>query len=350
MNENFDLNTETFGEQQKSRIKSFVYRVPYGFNEKSYNESREIKKISRLSGASFLCLLIFSSLLKYILPLLFAVAGFSLEKTREILSDAYVLQFIQILASVSMFIIPFALFFKVGGYKISKIIDFSLPKTKNWFAFILMGISFCAFTNIAVSIAGSIFESFGVNYDVDFGENPTGIFGVILTVLSTAVIPPLVEEFACRGVLLGALRKFGDGFAIMVSAIMFGLMHGNFQQAPFAFLIGLVLGFITVKCGSIWPAILIHAYNNLSSVIFQYAFADVSVNMQSIIYTFYLTICLLLGIVGLIFLKNDKYAFKISPSNTESGEEQKYKWFFLTEITLFVILICIYDALKYFKF
>ena len=350
MNKNFDLNTETFGEQPKNRIKSFVYRAPYGFNEKSYNESREIKKISRLSGASFLCLLIFSSLLKYILPLLFAVTGFSLEKTREILSDAYVLQFIQILASVSMFIIPFALFFKIGGYKISKIIDFSLQKKKNWFAFILMGISFCAFTNIAVSIAGSIFESVGVDYDVNFPEDPTGIFGVTLTVLSTAVIPPLVEEFACRGVLLGSLRKFGDGFAIMVSAIMFGLIHGNFQQAPFAFLVGLILGFVTVKCDSIWPAIIIHAYNNLSSVIFQYIFMDMPIISQNIIYTFYLTICLLVGLCGLIFLKNDKNVFKLTPANTENSEKQKYKWFFLTEITLFVILICIYDALKYFKF
>ncbi len=347
MNENFDLNNETFNEE---RINQFIPKVPYGLNEKLYNERREIKKISRLSGVSFIFLLLFTSFVGNFLPIIFVICGFSLEKTNEILSNPYVLQLLQIVVSVIVFVFPFTLFFKFGRYKISKIINFDMPKGKNWFAFILIGIGFCAFANIAVSIGSFIFESFGINYDVDFGENPTGVFGVILTVISTAVIPPLVEEFACRGVLLGALRKFGDGFAILVSAIMFGIMHGNFQQMPFTFLIGVFLGFVTVKCNSIWPAILIHAYNNLSAVVFDYAFADVSIYLQNIIYTFYLTVCLLLGVVGLILLRKEKDIFKINPANTQAGEIQKYKWFFITEMPIIFVCSCILDSLQYFKF
>ena len=85
------------------------------------------------------------------------------------------------------------------------------------------------------------FESFGFNYEVSQTESPDGILGFMLTFIAIAVVPPLVEEFACRGLILGSLQKFGNGFAIVCSAILFGLMHGNFRQIPFAFLIGIGL-------------------------------------------------------------------------------------------------------------
>ncbi len=350
MNENFDLNEQTFKEAKTERIKHFIPKIPYGLNEKSYNESREIKKISRLSSGAFLTIWLFSFVYQYVVLYALVIFGFSIEKAYEIITDPYVREILQVIASSVMFLVPFTLFFKCGGYKISGIVSFNRPKSKNWFPIVLMGVGFCSFANIAVSVAGSFFEGLGINYDVDFGESPTGFFGVILTVISTAVIPPLVEEFACRGLMIGALKKYGEGFAIISSAIMFGIMHGNFQQAPFAFLIGLIMGFVTVKCGSIWPAILIHAYNNLSSVIFTYAFIDMPLIQQNVIYTFYLIICLFVGIIGLGLLKNDTSVFKLSNGGTEISEKKKYNIFFLTETAILFLAVCIYDALQYFNF
>ena len=105
-------------------------------------------------------------------------------------------------------------------------------------------------------------------------------------------------------------------FAVMVSSILFGVIHGNFQQMPFAFLVGLIMGFVTVKCESIWPAMLIHFYNNLSSVIFDYAFQGVDGTIQSIIYSIYVCVCLFVGLVGVLLLKNNADAFKLKPSTT----------------------------------
>ena len=349
MNENFDINNQEVAEEAEVNVPiRSVTREPYGLNEESFKERREIRLISRLASLSFITLLVVSYVLATVLFYALLIFGFSYDKASGLLSDPYFQQFFQIAASSLMFIVPFAFFFKCGGYKISKIINFNLPKAKNWFPIVLMGVGFCSFANMAVTIAGSFFERFGINYDVDFGENPTGTFGIILTVISTAVIPPLGEEFACRGILLGSLRKFGDGFAIMVSSILFGAIHGNFQQAPFAFLIGLIMGFITVKCNSIWPAILIHAYNNLVSVVCDYLFVDLLVNMQNIIYTFYLVICLLIGIVGLVFLKNDTDTFKLTPANTSATTKQKYKWVFTTELVIITLIMCFIGALRYF--
>ena len=76
--------------------------------------------------------------------------------------------------------------------------------------------------------------------------------------MDTAIVPAVFEEFAFRGVVLNKLRKFGDSYAIIMSAVLFGLMHGNLSQIPFAFILGLVIGFIAVKTNSIIPGILIH--------------------------------------------------------------------------------------------
>ncbi len=334
--------------QATTQTVTFVRRVPYGLTEQTYKERKGIRKLSRVSGGAFITLSLIANVVAYIVFYTLLAFGYTMEKAFAFLDDPYFQQYFQIVVSSFMFIVPFTLFFKLSGHKVSKIVSFGLPKSWTWFPIVLMGIGFCAFANIANSFAASFFEGLGINYEVDFGENPQGILGITLSVLATAIVPALVEEFACRGLVLGALRKYGDGFAVMVSSILFGLIHGNFQQIPFAFMVGLILGFVTVKCNSIWPAVLIHFYNNLSSVIFDYLFADMAVMIQNVIYTLYLIICLFIGFVGVLLLRKNTEVFKFNPADTEAGEKQKYKWFFTTEMVIFMVVICIIESLQYF--
>lgn len=79
--------------------------------------------------------------------------------------------------------------------------------------------------------------------------------------LYVAFLGPVAEELLCRGLLLRMLRPWGKQAAIVVSAIAFGLLHGNIIQIPFAFLVGLVLGYVTVEYSIIW-AMVLHIINN----------------------------------------------------------------------------------------
>ena len=81
------------------------------------------------------------------------------------------------------------------------------------------------------------------------------------------VVGPIVEELVYRGGILMSLRRFGDKFAITVSAILFGLMHGNILQAIFATIVGFVLGYICVKTNSLRYCIIIHMLNNFVSLL-----------------------------------------------------------------------------------
>ncbi len=79
--------------------------------------------------------------------------------------------------------------------------------------------------------------------------------------LYVAFIGPVAEELLFRGLLLRILKPYGKRFAILASAILFGLLHGNVIQIPFAAAVGLVLGYVTLEYSIVW-AIVLHIFNN----------------------------------------------------------------------------------------
>lgn len=82
------------------------------------------------------------------------------------------------------------------------------------------------------------------------------------------VIAPVFEEFIFRGVLMDALRPYGNGFAIFVTGILFGLYHGNFNQLFYTAVIGIALGYIGNVTKSIFATTIIHAmFNSVSGIL-----------------------------------------------------------------------------------
>lgn len=80
--------------------------------------------------------------------------------------------------------------------------------------------------------------------------------------LYATILAPFAEELIFRGVILRSLRPYGKRFAIVGSAVLFGVFHGNLLQTPYAFLVGLVLGYVTVEYSIGW-AVALHLFNNL---------------------------------------------------------------------------------------
>ena len=86
--------------------------------------------------------------------------------------------------------------------------------------------------------------------------------------LLVAIFAPIFEEWLCRGMVLrGLLTRMKPGWAIVVSALFFALIHLNPWQALNAFIIGVVMGYVYYKSGSLWLTMLIHFVNNGTSVI-----------------------------------------------------------------------------------
>ena len=91
---------------------------------------------------------------------------------------------------------------------------------------------------------------------------------VWLVLISVSIFAPFFEEWLCRGIILrGLLTKVKPAWAIAISALAFGLIHGNLWQAIPAFLIGVVLGYVYYKTGSLKLTMLMHCVNNTLAVI-----------------------------------------------------------------------------------
>ena len=87
--------------------------------------------------------------------------------------------------------------------------------------------------------------------------------------LAIAIIGPIVEELVFREGICGHLMRSGANKwkAIWVSAVIFGIIHFNPAQVPFAILMGVILGVIYVKTGNIVITSIIHVLNNSIAVV-----------------------------------------------------------------------------------
>lgn len=98
--------------------------------------------------------------------------------------------------------------------------------------------------------------------------NPVEALGdlpVVFNLVYSCLLAPVCEELCFRWMILRRLRPWGDGFALCASALLFALVHGNLYQMIYAFAVGMVLGGILLRTGSIKGCILLHAGANFVS-------------------------------------------------------------------------------------
>lgn len=86
---------------------------------------------------------------------------------------------------------------------------------------------------------------------------------VFTLLFAMAVSPAIVEEFLFRGAILGSLARDKKPLrAVVISALLFSVAHASLHRLMPTFMIGLLLGAITLRSRSLWPAVILHlAYN-----------------------------------------------------------------------------------------
>lgn len=111
-----------------------------------------------------------------------------------------------------------------------------------------------------------VYEHLGVEMDQDTERIFEGLMKEPWGYVAVGILAPLVEEIVFRGAilrtLLGLMSKKNHWVAIIISAAIFGVVHGNVAQFINALLMGLVLGWMYYRTGSLVPGILLHWVNN----------------------------------------------------------------------------------------
>ena len=127
-------------------------------------------------------------------------------------------------------------------------------------------------------------------------------------------------------------------------------MHGNLVQAPFALIAGMGLGYLSVKTGTIWTGITIHACNNFISTAVSYAmdiFSDETVNT---IYVFVLYGFIVAGMVALWLLKSSDKLLPMRRDYLGTTTKEKMKLFFINPAMIPPIIYMLYITAKFIGF
>ena len=84
-----------------------------------------------------------------------------------------------------------------------------------------------------------------------------------LNLIFVAILGPILEELVFRKVVCDRLLPLGEGYAVVLSAVLFGLVHGNFFQFFYAAAVGALFAFVYVKTGRLRYSISYHVIINL---------------------------------------------------------------------------------------
>lgn len=127
---------------------------------------------------------------------------------------------------------------------------------------------FTMFLVPVISLINTISMMFVENYlasELDsMNSNP-----LILNLILVALIPAFVEEITFRGIIYGGYKGSKTKYAILASALLFGLFHMNVNQLCYAFVMAVVFGLLYEATGSILSTIFVHFIFNSNSVVLQ---------------------------------------------------------------------------------
>ena len=316
-------------------------------------DKKEVQNLfNRLGGAMLIFLLAFD--------LLCGGAATIAEELTQITSSTiiYVLtELLNSLAYIVAYTVPVWFFLAISKGKAVESFGLTLSLAKRdagltSAAMMFLGTATCFAASYVNSLLFPISEEAAELY---FSNDIRGGYVLILMFISTAIVPAFVEELLFRGVVLSSIRPYSESGAILISALLFGLMHQTPFQLLYATAIGVILGIIRVKTGSIWTGVLVHFCNNFLSVVQTYLLDCYDVYTGNVVYTI---ITLSISAVGFVlggalytkkqreekgkniatigFFRNDRNIFKKLSLQVEN--KMIYRAFFSPTMIIFIIL------------
>lgn len=154
----------------------------------------------------------------------------------------------------------------------------------------------------------------------------------------SCIVAPIFEEFIYRGAVLRSLEKYGKSFAILISAILFGLMHGNFYQIFMAIGVGIILGYLATEY-SIKLTILLHIINNVCVQVLSQITPNLGSKAENIIYITFTIISVIVLIIACIRNRN---VVKEWLQNNKIQKDLILRFF----TSILIIVVVIFDILE----
>ncbi len=203
------------------------------------------------SGWLYLIIALISISISFLLTFLVAKYNFTLGMVSNIL------------ISEAMLIVPTFFILLFSKEKVAETLSIRKIKWSTVFGVVAFTLASSPLITL-INLASQLFVENTVSESSDYFLS----IHPLLLIFFVGVLAPVCEEVVFRGAIFKGMKNEGNVFkAILASGLLFGLLHMNINQASYAFVIGILLGFLVEATGSIFSSILFHVLVNTTNVV-----------------------------------------------------------------------------------
>lgn len=224
------------------------------------------------------------------------------------------------------------------NYKLANQINFKIDVVILLLVILIGVISIFGFTpltNLFDYITAKLgYSSVATNIDL------SSFWKFFAAIFYVALLPAICEELIFRGIITNGLKKYGMATTILLSAVLFALMHQNLQQLIYQLFLGAIMAYIVLKTGSIIYTMTLHFFNNFLIIFLAFlsgesgvvdysdpSYADYYGKAWNIIWPILLAVLTMAVVVGILFLikylVNRKSKSLLQNIETNNQEEAK---------------------------
>ncbi len=162
----------------------------------------------------------------------------------------------------------------------------------------------------------------------------------MLLVVMVALIGPILEEIVFRKLLIDAIGRYNAGVAVIISGVVFGIIHSNISQFFYTLAFGLFLGFIYLKTGRLLYTIIMHVSVNLffgtmSTILKRFTETE----LGTMIFGLYGLALITIAITGIVLFFVNLKKFKLNNDRDMIKKANAYKIAFSNVgIIIFIVL------------
>lgn len=156
-------------------------------------------------------------------------------------------------------------FIKRRKYSLKRFGFIKFNLSKNLLRVLLAGGALIALTSAAFYIVEQLLPNVNLDQEQDIAFTAaSSSVEIVLAFIALVIIAPVVEEAIFRGLLLTSfIKRFGLALGVLLSSLLFGLVHWQPNVGIVTFIMGLILAWLYLKSRSLYPAIMFHSLKNL---------------------------------------------------------------------------------------
>lgn len=266
-------------------------------------------------------------------------------------TGALIYTFTVCILTALLFVIPTLVYIKITGTAPTALIypneqraDKKTPPRLNSALGFVIGLSITVSAVNIVSLGtDSLFKLLGT------GASASEILSnseLITMLLRNVLISAAAEELLLRGVVLDATRSLPNSKRILISALLFALIHCNARSFFYAFAAGATIAYFTIMYNSVIFGFALHFSQNLITFAFTFLSQTLKSNTYSLISKICFTVFLFTALLGTVALAILRHSFNVDISTADKADK-KENFYISTEMTAFVVFASFITLLNF---